>query len=478
MSEKQLYSACTSIIIGKNASVDGSIMIGRNEDSKASWPKNYIMHDHEEFNDEQKFVSKDNQFEMQLPKIKYKYSATPEWTEKFGLFEEDGINEFNVAMSATESAYTNENVLSVDPLVPNGIGEEAMVTVTLPYVKSAREGVARLGQIVEEHGTNETNGILFADQNEAWYMETAGGHQWVAQQIPDDGYAVIANQLAIQEINFNDPEHFMWATDIQSFVENNHLNPDLSGNSFNFRNIFGTDSLQDKYYNYPRVWYGLKMFSPELEFEPSSNDMPFVNHANRKLSILDAQNFLNSHYQGTQYDPLGDGSEHDKKKFRPISLARTQEAHILQLRSNDNKLMAGVQWLSMGVGAQSVFVPFYTGANSTPESYQNAHEKYNPEDAYWIYKLAGVLVDAHYSELGAKLNDTQAELRIAFRKSILDTDKKLTNMNAESDIIDELTKVNFANAALGIKKYRELTSELIYLATDFSLLNYHHDVNL
>lgn len=200
------YSACTSMIVGKNASIDGSIMIARNEDSKSSWPKNYVIHPHQEFDTEQEFSSNDNGFKLPLPKVRAKYSATPEWTAKFGLFEEDGINEYGVAMSATESTYTNDYVLGADPLEKDGIGEEAMITVVLPYVKTAREGVKRLGRIIEYYGTSESNGILFADKDEAWYMETGGGHNWVAVKIPDDSYAVIANQTAIQYIDFQDPE--------------------------------------------------------------------------------------------------------------------------------------------------------------------------------------------------------------------------------------------------------------------------------
>lgn len=79
-----------------------------------------------------------------------------------------------------------------------------MVTVVLPYIKSARAGVERLGKIVQEHGAAEADGILFADKDEAWYMEIGSGHHYVAQRIPDDSYAVVANQLAIQVIDFND----------------------------------------------------------------------------------------------------------------------------------------------------------------------------------------------------------------------------------------------------------------------------------
>ncbi|WP_156403256.1 C69 family dipeptidase, partial [Paucilactobacillus suebicus] len=219
------YSACTSILVGKKASLDGSVMIGRNEDAKAAWPKHVKIHLRDDLGSH--FKSKDNKFEIDLPSSSAKYTATPEWTDKFGLFEEDGINEFGVAMSATESAYSNNNVLIADPLVPDGLNEEAMVTVVLPYIKTAREGVTRLGEIIKQFGTNESNGILFADNDEAWYMETGGGHYWVAQRIPDDGYAVVANQLSIQDIDFNDDANFMYHDGIQKFprfkIEVQHL---------------------------------------------------------------------------------------------------------------------------------------------------------------------------------------------------------------------------------------------------------------
>ncbi|MGV7801934.1 C69 family dipeptidase, partial [Mycobacterium kansasii] len=58
--------------------------------------------------------------------------------------------------------------------------------------------------------------------------------------------------------------------------------------------------------------------------------------------------------------------------------------------------MAGIQWLAMGVGAQSVYVPFYAGIDSTPEAYHLGTETYDSKSAYWTYKLVSVLLDAHY----------------------------------------------------------------------------------
>jgi len=470
------YSACTSMIVGKKASMDGSIMIARNEDSKTSWPKNYVVHPEQTFTEAPVFKSNDNGFELTLETSQAKYTATPEWTTKYGLFEENGFNQYGVAMSATESTYTNERILAVDPLIKDGIGEEAMITVTLPYVKTAREGIQRLGKIIEEFGTDESNGILFADHDEAWYMETGGGHNWVAMRIPDDAYVVISNQMAVQDIDFNDSDNFMWSENIQSFVADNHLNPDLEGKTFNFRKIFGTADLSDTYYNTPRVWYGVKMFSPDEHHEPTDQDIPFIHHANRKLSAYDVQDFLSSHYQGTEFDPIGEGDDASKHLFRPVSVAKTQEAHILQIRP-DMPVEANIQWLLMGVGAQSVFVPFYAGANDTPVTYKDTPGEFDPSKAYWVYKQAGVLVDPHYLELGGFLSETQQNLRIEFNQNIMAADKKIRSLSGK-ELTDFVTEINAKNAQAGIDGYNKLISKLITNSTNFSPINYKQDLNL
>ena len=241
-------SSCTSILIGKKATIDGSVIIGRNEDSRTAWPKHLAFHQRVE-TEGNVFKSHGNKFSLDLPKTAYAYSSTPEWTKKYGVFEEDGINEYRVAMSATESAYANERILAIDPFeTETGILEEAMVTVVLPYVKTAQEGVKLLGKIVEEKGAAEANGILFGDEDEAWYMEIGSGHHWVARRIPDDSYTVVANQLSIQEINFNDPANFLYSQGLEAFVYDHRLWPKDA--PFIWRDIFGTRSESDLHYNY------------------------------------------------------------------------------------------------------------------------------------------------------------------------------------------------------------------------------------
>lgn len=471
------FSACTSVLAGSKATADGSTFIGRNEDAKTAWPKHFVVHPHIEFNQSPLFESPDNQFKMTLPKIRGKYSATPEWTPEFGVFEEDGFNEFGVAMSATESAYANSRVLSYDPLLlENGIGEEAIVTITLPYIHSAREGVSYLGSLIEKYGSSETNGVLFSDKKDVWYMEIATGHHWVAQRIPDDSYAVVANQLAIQEIDFTDSTNFMFSTGIQEFVADNHLNNQRD--SFNFRNIFGTHDQSDAIYSTPRVWYGQLLLTPSSETQdPMSMDLPFIRQADNIIQLEDLEQILGSHYQGTQYDPIGSGSAQDKHKFRPVSLAKTQESHILQINPALPFETGGIHWLSMGVTAQSVYVPFFAGITDTPENYKIGTDMYDDKSAYWLYKQLGILIDSHYLEFGPLLKDLQKELTSQFNANVKSIQSEsISKSNAE--LTDFLTKENLKIASDAEIKVKTLIGKLITLSTDFSPLNFKTDQNL
>ncbi|ANZ58201.1 C69 family dipeptidase [Fructilactobacillus lindneri] len=470
------YSACTSILVGRKATTDGSTLIGRNEDAKSAWPKRFIVHEHQKLAKQQKFISKDNNFQILLPKERLKYTATPEWTDKFGLFEEDGINEDGVAMSATESTYANNQVLGADSLVKNGIGEEAMLTVVLPYIKTAKEGVKRLGKIVSEYGASETNGILFSDCKEVWYFEIGSGHNWVAEKIPDDEYAVVANQMAIQNINFDDPINFQWSPNILEFVNQNKLNINRKG--FNFREIFGTQDQSDTYYNTPRVWYGQRTFNPKIEQNPNSQQLPFSQKAEHLISVFDAQSFLSSHYQGTVFDPLGTGTKTEKTKFRPISLAKTQESHVLQLNGNLPQQIGDIHWLLMGVGAQSTYVPFFAGITDTPEEYQYPVGKdYDPKSAYWIYKLVGVLVDPHYLEFGEQLSNVQNQLVQSYIQIINETIQASDNLTGKE--LNKLADKQSNKAAImAMDSFKKLASQFITQSTDFSPLNYHQDLNL
>lgn len=463
-------SSCTSILIGKKATIDGSVIIGRNEDSRTAWPKHLAFHQRVE-TEGNVFKSHGNKFSLDLPKTAYAYSSTPEWTKKYGVFEEDGINEYRVAMSATESAYANERILAIDPFeTETGILEEAMVTVVLPYVKTAQEGVKLLGKIVEEKGAAEANGILFGDEDEAWYMEIGSGHHWVARRIPDDSYTVVANQLSIQEIDFNDPANFLYSQGLGAFVYDHRLWPKDA--PFIWRDIFGTRSESDLHYNTPRVWYGQKLLTPSVKQEPQSFDLPFLQKADRPLTVQDAQTVLASHYSDTDYD-LTNPKNAGQATFRPIGVATTQESHLLQVRGEDL-----YHWLAMGVTAQSVYIPFFPQGSKTPYMWGNGKVDYSPNSAYWIFKLAGVLVDRDWNKYGKDLSTAQTEAKEKVTRLRYEYDQKLHGLTDPAEITALADEANAKMAKTVTDIYNKLISTLITKQTGDSPLSFQMDPNL
>ena len=199
--------ACTTILVGKHASYDGSTMIARNDDSGSGHftPKKFTVVQPEE--QPRHYRSVLSHVEIELPDNPMRYTSMPNALEGEGIWAASGVNEANVAMTATETITSNSRVLGADPLVeyhpaqdgaeeiPGGIGEEDIVCLVLPYIRSAREGVQRLGSLLEQYGTYEMNGIAFQDAEEIWWLETIGGHHWIARRVPDDVYVVMPNQL-------------------------------------------------------------------------------------------------------------------------------------------------------------------------------------------------------------------------------------------------------------------------------------------
>ena len=198
--------SCTTILVGKKASYDGSTIIARDDDSGSGRydPKKFVVVAPQE--QPRHYRSVLSHVEIDLPDDPCRYSIVPNVLPNRGILAEAGVNERNVAMSATETIAVNERVLAADPLVvlqpadeadgkpevPGGIGEEDIITLILPYVSTAREGVKRLAELLETYGTYESNGIIISDVDEIWYVETIGGHHWIARRVPDDCYATNA----------------------------------------------------------------------------------------------------------------------------------------------------------------------------------------------------------------------------------------------------------------------------------------------
>ncbi|UWF34431.1 C69 family dipeptidase [Pediococcus acidilactici] len=475
MTDRIEMSACTSVMVGKKASLDGATYISRNEDRLvAIHPKRFLVQPAVSGRQET-YKSPYNGLTVPLPESGYRYTSTPNADESEGPNEEDGFNEKNVGESATESVYANERVLAYDPFVKNGLAEDSMTTLVLPFIDSARDGVRYLGELVKKYGSAEGNGVQFNDADEVWYMEIVTGHQWVAVRIPDDCYAVAANQIAIEDIDFNDPDNYMWADGIQEFVEKHGLNPDED--RWNFRHIFGTDTEKDHHYNTPRVGFAQRYLNPEIEQDPESPDLPFIRKASRKISVEDIQYILKSHYNETKYDPLGSGSEHDRKTYRAISLSRTANSHILQMRDSHENEAAGVQWIGFGVPSFCPHVPFFTNANDTDISYRELPEEMSLDSAYWLYEALAMVVESHYAEFIQDDLDYQKELSQWARTKIEEVDQVAKEMSGEK-LTEYLTEQNHLIAQHYNKETKKLLAKLTKQGAELSKLTFKMDPNL
>ena len=471
------YSACTTILVGKKASVDGSTMIARNDDTfRPITPQKFIIRPAAKNESGRKIKSWLNKFELDLPENAQAVPAVPNVDYKNrGYYDESGINQENVAMSCTESTYGNERALAFDPLVKDGLDEDCMQSVVLPYIHSARNGVEYLGKLIAKYGSPAGNSVLFGDKNEIWYMEIVTGHHWVAQRIPDDAYAIAANRVSIEQVDFSDSENFMWSEGIQEFVADHNLNVDHQG--WNFRHIFGTYSQQDRFYNTNRVWYGQKYFNPEIEQDPTDGDLPFIRRAAKKITREDIEFVLGSHYQNTPYDPFGKGTDEEKHRFRPIGLNRTQNSHILQIRNDVESDKAAIMWLCIGGPTFTPFVPFFANMNDTDPSYNNTSMEYNLNDAWWYYKSLAALVETHYPQFVQLDTDYLNELNQYYRRRVEDVIAQAQGKTG-ADLTSYLTRANQEIVAYTRKRSEKLWAQMMIDSINMSKLTFNMDENL
>lgn len=166
----QSAEACSSFIIGRNLTTDGSVLYGRTEDypflpQPGAHNKNYIVTKAKDYKKGAKLVDKSNGFTYPHLEHEYKYTSVPDASRDTdeGIYGAHGQNEYGVSMTATTSAYPNDKILKVDPLVKDGLAESIFVSFVLPRIKTAREGIELTAKVLDKKGAAEGNIIVIAD---------------------------------------------------------------------------------------------------------------------------------------------------------------------------------------------------------------------------------------------------------------------------------------------------------------------------
>ncbi|KAI7838073.1 hypothetical protein COHA_008156 [Chlorella ohadii] len=371
--------ACTSIIVGKKASSDGSVFIARNVDYPADANITNRLLWHAPRTGALLFRSNENGFEAELPGNAPGYAAWP----RFGVdpadgistsYEEVGVNDFGVAVSSTETIESSEAALAFDPLnnETGQITEDDVPSILLPLptATSARQAAAALGEAIEEHGSGEGFGILFSDAKlNAWYLENAAGHHWLAQRIPDDRFFVSANQGRFQEVDLSDTENVMSSPGLAEFAADTGLWDPANG-TFNFfkARAFMEDGWRDPLANYIRVCILTQLYTGMdnatcMGLMPSS--LPVFQPPSRPLSLTDVKEGLRNYYQGSAHDPYT--NENPQEQWRPIFVLRTGHAHVVQSREGVPDGLTVIQHVALGPPALTPFVPIYKGLQ--PDDY-------------------------------------------------------------------------------------------------------------
>lgn len=341
---------CTTILVGKKASYDGSTIIARNDDSGSGHYTSKKLAVIKPEEQPKIYKSVISHVEIELPENPMRYTAMPNAEEGEGIWAACGVNEAHVGMTATETITSNPRVLGADPLVryqpakdgkeeiPGGIGEEDIVYIVLPYIHSAREGVKRLGSLLEQYGTYEMNGIAFQDADEIWWLETIGGHHWIARKVPDDVYVMMPNQFGMDQFDLEDAlsnqKEYMCSADLKEFVEKYHLNLSQDG-TFNPRDIFGSHDDSDHVYNTPRAWYMARCLNPST----MNWDGPDAGEDSR-----------------------------------------------------------AIEWVAFASNVFNTAAPFYTDVEKVPEYFSNTTGDASTDNFYWASRMIAAMADASYSK--------------------------------------------------------------------------------
>ena len=406
---------CTTILVGKKASNDGSTIIARNDDGGFEAKKLIVIKPEDQPKEYKTVLS---HLTVPLPEDALRYTAAPNVNTKKGVWPACGINSANVAMTATETVTSNPRVLGADPYVeyqeekdgeaevPGGIGEEDLVTLILPYIRSAREGVLRMGELLSQYGTYEPNGMAFADADEVWWLETIGGHHWIARRVEDENVVIMPNQFGLDRFDWDDAygeqKSNLCSADLRAFVEENHLDTHREG-GFNPRLAFGSRSDSDHIYNTPRAWFMARYFlersykwdGDNADYTPESNDIPWTFVPEHKVTVEDVRYLLGSHYQGTPYNPYDERAAF-KGKYRTIGVPNSDVCGIMQIRGYLPEAIRGVQWFSMGGSGFTATFPLYVNVDALPAYFSETKEEVSTDNMYWQSRLIAALTDAHY----------------------------------------------------------------------------------
>ncbi len=397
---------CTVVAVGKNASVDGSVMTTHTCDG---WydPKVWVIPGgtHEPGEMVKVYAGRLRDNPTSPPRVLGEIPQV-EVTYTYFHIAYPFMNEHQVMMGEHTTGGRRELRNT------NGLFYiEELQALGLQRATTAREAIQIMGALAEKYGYIDGGETLsVCDPNEAWIFEIMGpgvlwtpdsgkpGAVWVAQRIPDDHVYVGANRSRIGEIDLNQPDWFMASPNIYTLgQEMGWWSPD-SGVAFRFDDVYGP---KEGFYNSRREWRVFDILAPSLEFDPYAKKYPFSVKPDELVSVADLMAIKRDYYEGTEFDltqglaagPYGAPDRWPTANAagganweRAISMFRCSYSFVSQSRNWLPNPIGGVLWFGEDAPHTTCYIPLYCGITEVPKSLQVRDIfTFSRESAWWAF---------------------------------------------------------------------------------------------
>ncbi|MEW5981179.1 MAG: C69 family dipeptidase [Acidobacteriota bacterium] len=409
---------CTSVLVGKAASVDGSTMTSHSCDSNTdrTWMNMVPNRTHKPgematlWMDPKETKGPDDTDRIpagEIPQVAETY--------KFLNAAYPVMNEHQLAIG--ETTFGGKRELKSD----NGIIDcPELYRLVLERAKTAREAIRIADELTREYGYNDYGeAFTFADKDETWFFEILGpgrgrlGAVWAAVRIPDDEVAVSANAPRIRQLNLKDPDHFMASGNVYSLAQELGWWDPKSGEPFEFCTVYGSrSSLGSR----RREWRALSRLAPSLHLDPNAEHYPLSVKPEKKLSVKDVLDIFRDTYENTPYDmtrtilkvdkegrasknpianPFMNNDYLDAFKIpaeRTIACKRATYLTVTQSRGWLPDPVGGVVWLGYDNPMTTPHVPIYIGISQMPATYMvDGRARFRRDCAWWAFRQVSQL---------------------------------------------------------------------------------------
>lgn len=468
--------ACTSLLVGKKASADGSTIITYAADAHVLY--GFLNHipaaTHPKGSKREVREWDTNKHLGYIDEVQRTYSVV------------GNINEHQVTI--TESTWGGHHeLMDTTGIIDYG----SLMQIALQRSKTAREAIKVMTSLVEKYGYySEGESFSIGDPNEIWVMDMIGkggkekGAVWVAIRIPDDCIAGHANAPRIHKIPLKDKVNCMYSKDVISFARKMGY---FSGKDedFDFAKAYSPidfgflrscDARVWAYFN--RFADGMDKYLPYIDGKKDAEIMPLYIKPDRKPSVRDIQNMMRDHFEGTPYDMTKDPGATQwwgvPYRYRPMSytvdgqeyimeraIATQQTGFVLvsQMRSWLPASVGGVLWFGVDDANTAVFVPMYCSITKVPHSYaRETADLYtlNWESAFWVNNWVANQAYNRYSLMIDDIRKVQNELEDGFANNQQDIEIKALAANSPEEAQRILNEYSDNAAQNATKRYKEL----------------------